>query len=33
VHGYAAWQSEFREKLAAAGLPIDDDPPAGTAGA
>jgi nitrate reductase gamma subunit len=32
VHGYAAWQSEFREKLAAAGLPIDDDPPAGKAG-
>jgi len=33
VHGYAAWQAEFREKLAAAGLPIDDDPPAGKAGA
>jgi nitrate reductase gamma subunit len=33
VHGYAAWQSEFRDKLAAAGLPIDDDPPAGKAGA
>jgi nitrate reductase gamma subunit len=33
VHGYAAWQAEFRDKLAAAGLPIDDDPPAGKAGA
>lgn len=33
VHGYAAWQAEFRDKLAAAGLPIDDDPPAGGAGA
>jgi nitrate reductase gamma subunit len=33
VHGYAAWQAEFRDKLAAAGFPIDDDPPAGKAGA
>ena len=33
VHGYAAWQAEFRDKLAVAGLPIDGEPPAGGAGA
>jgi nitrate reductase gamma subunit len=29
VHGYAAWRDEFRDKLAAAGLPIDETPEGG----
>jgi nitrate reductase gamma subunit len=33
VHGYEAWRDEFREKLAAAGLPIDETPPPGGTGA
>ncbi len=33
VHGYAAWREEFRDKLVAAGLPIDETPPRGGAGA
>jgi nitrate reductase gamma subunit len=27
VHGYEAWQNEFRDKLLAAGLPVDDARP------
>jgi hypothetical protein len=27
VHGYAAWRDEFRDKLAVAGLPIDETAP------
>ena len=33
VHGYAAWRDEFRDKLVAAGLPIDETPPRGGTGA
>jgi nitrate reductase gamma subunit len=33
VHGYEAWRDEFRDKLAAAGLPIDETPPRGGTGA
>ncbi|MGE5198752.1 MAG: respiratory nitrate reductase subunit gamma, partial [Rhodospirillaceae bacterium] len=33
LHGYEAWRDEFRDKLAAAGLPIDDTPPRGGPGA
>jgi nitrate reductase gamma subunit len=30
VHGYQAWQREFRDKLVAAGLPVDEQGPGGT---
>jgi len=33
VHGYEAWRDQFRDKLAAAGLPIDETPPGGGTGA
>lgn len=33
VHGYEAWRDEFRDKLVAAGLPIDETAPRGGTGA
>jgi nitrate reductase gamma subunit len=33
VHGYEAWRDEFRDKLEAAGLPIDETPRGGGTGA
>jgi nitrate reductase gamma subunit len=32
VHGYEAWRDEFRDKLVAAGLPVDEAGPGGTGG-
>jgi nitrate reductase gamma subunit len=33
VHGYEAWRDEFRDKLEAAGMPIDETAPRGGTGA